>query len=119
MTDSIFLTIKQMIGGFESYTYESADAFDLDLLIHINTALSILCQIGVGPEDGFSITGSEETWEDFVSNRPDMAMIKSYVYMQVRLYFDTSDLNTGLVQSMKDSIKELEWRLKAAAEERE
>lgn len=114
MVESILGTIKPMVGGVVD---GSDTAFDTDIIVHINTALATLCQLGVGPARGFNITGMEETWDDFVPNRPDLAMLKSYVYMRVLLLFDTSGMNTGLVNSWKESVKEMEWRLRVAATE--
>ena len=43
--ESILTSIKKLLGIAEDYTQ-----FDVDLIIHINTVLSILGQIGVGDE---------------------------------------------------------------------
>ena len=48
--DSILTSIKKLLGMDADYT-----AFDTDVIIHINTALAILCQLGVGPDKGFRI----------------------------------------------------------------
>ena len=42
--ESILTSIKKMLGIPEEY-----DHFDPDLIMHINSVLSILTQIGVGP----------------------------------------------------------------------
>ena len=47
MDNSILTEIKKLLGLDESYK-----AFDTDIIIHINTALMILTDIGIGPEDG-------------------------------------------------------------------
>ena len=60
--DSILNSVKAML---ISYMDPDDDAFDTDLLIHINTVLSILFQLGVGNQE-FHITGPDETWEDFL-----------------------------------------------------
>lgn len=48
MTDSILTSIKKLLGIDENYKH-----FDPDLVMHINSVLSILMQIGVGPAEGF------------------------------------------------------------------
>ena len=53
--DSILTSIKKLLGIPEEYT-----AFDADLLIHINSVLAILTQMGIGPSDGFIITDNVE-----------------------------------------------------------
>lgn len=52
MNESIFESIKALLGPDSSY-----DVFDTDIMIHINTTLSVLTQLGVGPSEGFMITG--------------------------------------------------------------
>ena len=43
--ESILETIKKLLGPDSSY-----EVFDEDIIIHINTALADLTQLGVGPE---------------------------------------------------------------------
>lgn len=49
--DSILNSIKKLLGIDELYTH-----FDADIILGINTALSILTQIGAGPTNGFQYT---------------------------------------------------------------
>ena len=105
--------VKKMIGPSEIY-----DHFDADLIIHINSVFNILQQMGVGPEEGFSITkDGEETWDDYIDgmeNKNIFQMVKSYMYLKVRMQFDPP---TGSVLTyFQEQIKEYEWRLNAAAE---
>lgn len=108
--DSILTSIKKMLGIVEEY-----DHFDQDLIIHINSVLSILNQLGVGPSEGFSITGKTETWSDFISDARILESVKSYVYLKVRLLFDPPT-SSAAMESMKNLISELEWRINVAAE---
>lgn len=105
-SESILQSIKKLLGIEPDYTY-----FDQDLIIHINSVLSILSQIGVGPEEGFFITGDTETWDDlFDESNPQMQLVKSYIYLKVRLMFDPP-LNSTVINSINAQIAELEWRL--------
>ena len=61
MDNSILTEIKKLLGLDESYK-----AFDTDIIIHINTALMILTDIGIGPEDGYYIVDGTETWNDYL-----------------------------------------------------
>ena len=61
MTESILTSIKKLLGIDESYKH-----FDPDLIMHINSVFSILTQLGVGPPNGFSITGDTEKWDSFI-----------------------------------------------------
>ena len=63
MEQSILNTIKKMLGVDSSY-----DAFDTDIIVAINTAIFTLTQVGVGPEEGFTISGADETWTDFLGD---------------------------------------------------
>ena len=58
--DSILTSIKKLLGISEDYAH-----FDNDVIMHINTVLMTLTQLGVGPESGFLITSDESTWADF------------------------------------------------------
>ena len=49
-TESILMTIRGLACGNKDDTN-----FDQDLIIHINSALNILSQLGVGPSTGFRI----------------------------------------------------------------
>ena len=57
ISESILISIKKLLGIDESYTH-----FDPDIIIHINSVFSILTQMGVGPANGFSISGKDEVW---------------------------------------------------------
>ena len=108
--DSILISIKKMLGITPDYTY-----FDTDLIIHINSVLAILTQIGVGSSEGFAIEDSTETWEDFVDDEKTIQFVKSYVYLKVKMLFDPS-LSSAVIESSKGLINELEWRLMVAVD---
>lgn len=104
--DSILDTTKKLLGLAPEYT-----PFDADVMVGINAALMTLTQLGVGPDEGFVITGSDETWTDFLGEeRYDLEGIKQYVYLKTRLTFDPPS-NGSVMDAMKNTISELEWRL--------
>lgn len=105
MDESIFNSIKALLGPDASY-----DVFDPDIMIHINTALSVLTQLGIGPAEGLMITGSDETWGDFLSNDKRLNMAKTYVYMKVKIAFDPP-VNSSVLSAYQEACKEYEWRL--------
>lgn len=107
--ESILTSIKKLLGIEAEYTH-----FDADIIMHINSVLSILGQIGIGPEAGFSITNNEATWDQFVTGEK-FSMVKSYVYLKVRLLFDPP-LSSAAIESINRQISELEWRLFVAAD---
>lgn len=111
MNESILSTIKRLIGG-----NIEGDEFDDELIFDINSVLSILTQLGVGPEDGYRITKEgNETWEDYVGFRDDIDMVISYVHHKVKLLFDPPN-NSFLLDSINKICNELEWRLNVAVE---
>lgn len=112
--ESILTSIKKMLGIPEEY-----DHFDPDLIMHINSVLSILTQIGVGPSEGFRIEDDLATWEDFLGDDTNYEAVKSYVHLRVKLLFDTSTLSSAVIESINRMISELEWRLNAIAESKQ
>lgn len=108
--DSILTSIKKLLGITEEYTH-----FDTDLVMHINSVFMVLNQLGVGPSEGFSITDNYATWNDFLGDSMDIEVVKSYMYLKVKLLFDPP-LSASVMESMNRSISEFEWRLNVAAE---
>lgn len=111
--ESILTSIKKLLGLKESDT-----SFDIDIIFGINTALSVLTQIGVGPVNGFSITDKESKWVDFVPDLSKMEFLKSYVFLKTKLLFDPPS-SSALVDIINKQILELEWRINVQAETRE
>lgn len=103
--DSILTSIKKMLGITQEYTH-----FDADLIMHINSVLFVLSQIGVGSSDGFAIQDETATWEDFLPIDVNLESVKSYVYMKVKLLFDPP-LSSAVIESINKTISELEWRI--------
>lgn len=83
MKDSILLSVKKMLGLTEEY-----DAFDLDIITHINSVFTILTQIGVGPSNGFMIEDKTAIWTNFIKDMSLYHLVKSYMVLKVRLLFD-------------------------------
>lgn len=103
--NSILNDIKKMLGITDDY-----HAFDTDIIIHINTAFSILNDMGIGPEKPFSITNSENQWSEFISDDDTLLKVKTYIYLKVKLLFDPPS-SSSVSESYTNQIKELEWRM--------
>lgn len=102
--ESILITIKKLLGVGKEY-----DAFDTDIITHINTVFSNLTQMGVGPETGFVINSDQEKWSDYeISDKTQQ--IKTYIYTKVKLLFDPPS-NGNLLESLNKTANELEYRL--------
>lgn len=110
--DSVLTTVKKLLGIPEEFTQ-----YDLDIIIQINSAFSILRQLGVGPETGFHIEDKSDYWEDFIGNDETVEMFKTYVFQRVRLAFDPPATSFA-IDAIKESIKEIEWRLCSEMDER-
>ena len=105
MGDSILNSVKKIIG------IDAADtSFDIDIIMHINSVLNALTQLGVGPEEGFSITDATSKWEDFLEDSVKLELVKSYVALKVRKIFDPPQSATAM-EAINSVINELEWRV--------
>lgn len=112
--DSILLSIKKLL-GMDPIEFTQ---YDTDLIIHINTIIEFLNQLGVDIPEGFKINDENTLWSDYL-NKPEYNgikdSIKNYIYLRVRLVFDPST-NSSLLNSINDTIKELEWRIRTYIE---
>lgn len=113
MKDSILLSVKKMLGLTEEY-----DAFDLDIITHINSVFTILAQIGVGPADGFMIEDKTAIWTNFIKDMSLYQLVKSYMVLKVKLLFDPP-MSSAVLECYKTQTNEYEWRLKTMAENQE
>lgn len=108
--DSILTSIKKLLGIAEDYTN-----FDMDIIIHINSVFSILTQLGVGPSEGFSISDKRDTWYDFIGDSTKIELVKTYIYLKVRLVFDPPQ-SSSVIDAINRTISELEWRLNVSVD---
>lgn len=109
-SESILTSTKKLLGLTEDYTH-----FDVDIIMHINSVLAILCQLGVGPAEGFSIEDDKAQWSDFLKNDDRLNLVKSYVHHKVRLLFDPP-LSSAVLEAIERTIKELDWRILVASD---
>ena len=111
METSILNSTKNILGISSDYT-----AFDVDIITHINTALSILAQLGIGPVEGFMIEDDTAEWADFLGTDKQYNAVKTYVYLKVRQLFDPPT-TSYLISAFNEQVRELEWRLSIHREE--
>lgn len=109
---SILSDIKELLGVSPDET-----AFDVELILHINSALMVLYQIGYGTEP-FVISGDSETWDDLLGRLPGgpkfYGIVRTYLGMKVRLMFDPPQSGV-LHEAMERQVEELEWRASVQA----
>lgn len=105
MEDSILLTTKKQLG-----IADEDHGFDMDIIIDINTVFGILTQLGVGPKEGYAISDESTQWSDYLQNNALLEMVKTYMYLKVRMIFDTP--TSGSMNSAHEQlIQEMEWRI--------
>ena len=79
---SILNDIKHALGILPEDT-----AFDSDVILHTNTAISTLTQLGVGPVEGFAVRTAAEEWSQFADD-PRLSAVQSFIFLTVKLMFD-------------------------------
>ena len=111
MEPSILKSTKKILSVGEADT-----SFDVDIMLHINSVLSILTQVGIGPANGYSIEDDTATWDTFIGTDPRLNLVKTYLYLKVRLMFDPPGTSYA-IDAMEKQIAEFEWRLNVIREE--
>jgi hypothetical protein len=106
MEQSILKSTKKILGIGPDDT-----SFDLDIITHINSAFSVLHDLGVGPEDGFAIEDEAEAWDSYlVDDQVKLNKVKPIVWLRVRLLFDPP-ASSFLLDAFKEQLREQEWRI--------
>lgn len=108
MEESILDSVKLSLGIPVEYEH-----FDLQIMLHLNTVMAILPQLGVGPEEGFYVQDDSTTWGDLIGDTElayKLLYVKSYVCLRVRLLFDPPS-SSGAIDAMERQMRELEWRI--------
>lgn len=109
--DSILDSVKSYCG-----ILANQHEFDTDILMAINAVMFSLNQLGVGPEQPFVVSSSEQTWQDLLGEDP-VGGVREYVNMRVKLLFDPST-NNQVMDALKEQIAEFEWRIVVDADKR-
>lgn len=109
MNDSILNSVKLQLGILPEYT-----VFDQQLILAINTAFSILHQLGVGPKDGYAIEDESNRWDEVVTKQ-SLNMVKSYVFLKVKLLFDPP-ATSFVLEAYNKQLAEMEWRINSEVE---
>lgn len=109
--DSILKSVKKICNIPAEDT-----SFDTDIILHINTALMILKQLGIGKE-AFKVEDDSATWDDILLeyHNIDLEGVKTYVGLKVKLIFDPPSSAT-VKEAYASAISELEWRLNVSVD---
>lgn len=103
-SDSILTSIKKMLMVDDMY-----EAFDMDIIIHINTVLRRLNQLGIGVQN-FSIRDKSATWAQFLGDSDKWTQAIEYTYLRVRILFDPPQ-NSATMKAFEENMREFEWML--------
>lgn len=106
---TVLQDVKKILGIHPDDT-----SYDFDVVTHIATAFSVLAQAGVGDAEGFTV-GEDTEWVDLYED-PSLNLIRTYVYLYVRMIFDPP-ANSFATTAMKEQLTELLHRINTRCEE--
>lgn len=110
MSDSILNDVKQALGLDPNYT-----PFDPEIIMNINSVLTVVNDLGLGPDEVVVIEGADDGWALLNLPNNQLSMVKTYVYMKVRLAFDPPTMGFH-IDALKSQIEQQEWRLRERQE---
>lgn len=102
-TRSVLDSVKEALGIDEEY-----NVFDMDILAYINGTLMTAHQLGA--VDDVTVLDETTTFGNIINENTQLNALYVYLIMNVRLLFDPPQ-NSFLVNSLKDQIQEVQWRL--------
>ena len=102
--DSILGSVKKNLGIPLEETH-----FDVELIININSNISVLKQLGVGTPS-FVVYDNSDLWSEFVDIDDLIPMATMFVYLKTKLIFDPP-LSGTVIDAFKTQIAETEWRI--------
>ena len=93
---------------------EEQKDFDQVLMLHINSQLAYLDQLGYGVDLPDTIQDENTTWAEVIGPKFN-ADVKTLVYLRVKLAFDSPTVGS-VVAALERQIDEAEWRVHARKE---
>lgn len=111
INSSILLSIKKSIVGPPEYT-----PFDADLIMHINSQIANLYQLGLDSAKSVVVDGADQLWTDLIpAGDSRLQFVRTYVYAKVKMIFDPPT-STAQMQALKDAAAEAEFRISTAVD---
>lgn len=108
-SSKILDSIKKALGLQPDY-----DPFDDELLMHINSVVSTLNQLGVGPgirsDTSLLKVVAETPWSALLAD-DKLELIKSYMFKKVKMVFDAGTMPPALISAYEKMIADDEWRI--------
>lgn len=109
MESSILNSVKKNLGLPVDYL-----VYDEDVLMAINTALSTLTQLGVGPEAGFEVQDATVTWENLLGGDFRLNSVRTFIHLKCRLIFDPPATSFAIT-AIEKQLEEMAWRIEVSA----
>ena len=89
--------------------------FDVDILALINSAMFTLFQLGVIPNGvDYNVADEDTQFTDIFSGKNSdkiISAVKQYLFVKVKLGFDITTTPNAVIDTYKEIVRELEWRL--------
>lgn len=113
--DSILNSVKKMLGIEPEIT-----DFNTDLIVNINSAIFILAQNGIGPSSGYLVIDETNTYEDYLGEDKKELYdpVAMYLFVSSKINFDPP-ASSIVMEALKETKRELEWRLNVFEEVKE
>lgn len=108
--DSVLDSVKQALGLTPDVTQ-----FDLDVTMHINSVIGSLLQMGVSNNSALYVPDNTTPWAAITTRQDVINLVKTYMYLKVRMIFDPPDGRYAL-PAVEKIIEELEWRIVSTVE---
>lgn len=105
MNESILSSIKSLLGIEDDYT-----VFDRDLILQINTAISVLYQLGLATAKDYRVIDYQNNWSELMGDYNNVELLKTIIYLRTKKVFDPPQSQT-VMSAIDSQIHELEWRL--------
>lgn len=110
MEDNILKSTKKILSIPPDY-----DAFDHDIRVGINSALSSLSQLGVGPI-GPRLDEGGGSWQALALSPNMLGLVEAYIYLKTRKFFDPPATSFH-IEAVNEQISELEFRISVLRDE--
>lgn len=110
MESVILSTIKVMLGG-----PDLGESFDTDLLVHINSSVQTLLDLGVVPKSEFTSVSKTTKWGEFLNTDVVLDFVKSFVYLKTKMVFDPPP-SSYVSDALSRQLAELEFRIRLRSE---
>lgn len=106
--DTILDTVRRIIGGDWV-----SDSFNPELILHINTVIAFLDQLGVKVTT--RVITTDTTWEELIPNIGLIEDVKTFLSFKVKKIFDPPT-GSSASNALDEILNECEYRIMLAVE---